>query len=136
MVDLVIVCGEFPKLLLTLSPEDEGVPPLKVMVGSLRDVHALHGLVGLYTVLSIDNPALLISYLLPRSRPLGCLGHQTKYLPRGPVGHIDEEVSGLLHAMHFVGTNGPIKLSSLHLTSCFASTPKTKKLCNSVQNFS
>ena len=56
MVGPVIVCEDFLELLFTLSPDDEAVPPLKVMAGFLEDVHALHGLASVYAVLSTDNP--------------------------------------------------------------------------------
>ena len=94
MLDPVIVCRDFLEFLLTSNLNNEVIPTLEKIVGSFRDVHALHCLASLYAVLSIYNPELLVSNLLPRSQPLGCLGHQTKCLPSEPVGHVDEVVSG------------------------------------------
>ena len=56
MVDPVVVGRDLLELFSILSLEDEAIPPLKVMVGSFGNVHALHGLARLHAVLPIDNP--------------------------------------------------------------------------------
>ena len=43
------------QLLLTLGPHNEAVPRLEELLGALGDVHVLHGLACLHTMLPDDD---------------------------------------------------------------------------------
>ena len=114
MVDPVVVGRDLLVLFFILIPNDEVVPPLKVMAGSFGNVHALYGLACLHGMMSIDNPELAILNIFPQRRALGCLEHDTKCLTCGLVEHVNAVVSRLLHNM-FVRADSPFEVSSFHL---------------------
>ena len=65
MVDPVVVGKDLLVLFFILSLDNKVVPLLKVMAGSLGNIHALHGLACLHAVLPIDNPELAFLNIFP-----------------------------------------------------------------------
>ena len=55
MVDAIVVRRDLMQLPLTPSPHNEVVPCLEELPGALGDVHVLHGLACLHTMLPIDD---------------------------------------------------------------------------------
>ena len=57
---MIVVRRDLTQLLLTPSPHNEAVPLLEELPSDLGDVHALHGLACLHTVLAVDDPEVPI----------------------------------------------------------------------------
>ena len=137
MVDAIVVRRDFTQLLLTLGPHNEAVPRLEELPGALGDVHVLHGLACLHTMLPVDDPDVYILDVAKGSRLFLRLRHYAECLPCCPIGHVDEVVPQFLDAMLLICSNRPIFWSTFQLVNVhlvLLSTPKTKQLWHSIQN--
>ena len=81
MVDAIVVRRDLTQLLLTPSPHNEAVPGLEELPGAMGDVHALHGLACLDTVLTVDDPEVSILDVVEGGRLFLRLRHDAECLP-------------------------------------------------------
>ena len=81
MVDAIVVRRDLSQLLLTLSPHNEVVLGLEELPGAQGDVHALHGLACLHTMLAVDDPEALVLDVAEGGRPFLGLRHDAECLP-------------------------------------------------------
>ena len=81
MVDAIVVHRDLTQLLLTLGPHNEAVPYLEELPGALRDVHVLHGLACLHTMLPVDDPEVPVLDVVEGSRLFLRLQHDAECLP-------------------------------------------------------
>ena len=81
MVDAIVVRRDLTQLLLTPSPHNKAVPSLEELPGAQRDVHALHGLACLHTMLAIDDPEVPVLDVAEGGRPFLGLRHDAECLP-------------------------------------------------------
>ena len=81
MVDVIVVRQDLTQLLLTPSPHNEAIPLLEELSNALGDVHALHGLACLHTVLAIDDPEVPIFDVAKGGRLFLHLRHDVECLP-------------------------------------------------------
>ena len=81
MVDTIVIRRDLMQLLLTPSPHNEVVPRLEELPSALGDVHVLHGLACLYTMLPVDDPEVLVLDVAKGSRLFLCLRHYAECLP-------------------------------------------------------
>ena len=108
MVDAIVVCRDLTQLLLTPGPHNEAIPRLEELLSALEDVHVLHGLACLHTMLPVDDPEVFVLDVAEGSRLFLCLQHDAECLPCCLVGHVDEVVPQFLHAMLLICSNRPI----------------------------
>ena len=92
MVDSIVVRRDLTQLLLTPSSHNEAVPRLEELPGALGNVHVLHGLACLHTMLPVDDPEVPVLDVAEGSRLFLRLRHYVECLPCWPVGHVDEVV--------------------------------------------
>ena len=117
MVDAIVVRRDLTQLLLTLGPHNEVVLRLEELPGALGDVHVLHGLACLHTMLPVDDPEVSVLDVAEGSRLFLHLRHYAKCLPCCLVGHVDEVVPQFLHAMLLIRSNRPIFWSTFQLVN-------------------
>ena len=68
------------QLLLTPSPHNEVVPCLEELPGALGDIHVLHGLACLHTMLPVDDPKVPVLDVTEGSRLFLRLRHDAECL--------------------------------------------------------
>ena len=81
MVDAIVVRRDLTQLLLTPSPHNKAVLALEELKGAQRDVHALHGLACLHTMLAVDDPEVPVLDVTEGGRPFLGLRHDVECLP-------------------------------------------------------
>ena len=81
MVEAIVVRQDLTQLLLTPSPHNEAVPCLEELPGALGDVHVLHGLACLHTMLLVDDPEVSVLDVAEGGRLFLRLRHDAECLP-------------------------------------------------------
>ena len=81
MVDAIVVCRDLTQLLLTPGPHNEAVPRLEELAGALGDVHVLHRLACLHTMLPVDDPEVPVLDVAEGSKLFLRLWHDAECLP-------------------------------------------------------
>ena len=81
MVDAIVIHRDLTQLLLTPGPHNEAVPHLEELLGALEDVHVLHGLACLHTMLPVDDPDFPLLDVTEGNRLFFCLRHYVECLP-------------------------------------------------------
>ena len=81
MVDAIVVRRDLTQLLHTPSPHNKAVPGLEELTGAQGDVHALHGLACLHTMLAVGDLEVPILDVTEGGRPFLGLRHDAECLP-------------------------------------------------------
>ena len=81
MVDAIVVRRDLTQLLLTPGPHNEAIPRLEELPGALGDVHVLHGLVCVHTMLPVDDLEVSVLDVAEGDRLFLRLRHDAECLP-------------------------------------------------------